>query len=176
MATRINLGDHFYLWLPEEQSNIVVISSHGAVLNSMFMMPLNSTFKYYSLPTTSAYGGLETTIYDDKVRDTREYSTAHPKWNVIDDYILEKFQGRHGGGSESYDDIRRFVDEHKMNVLSVRHRTSIFVNKAEKQTYLSRAVSLISTSYPYITEFRCLFCRVEAEPAWRDVITGERQV
>ena len=174
MATRVDLGNHFYLWMPDTRSEVVVITTHGAVLQETFMMPPNSTFKFYSLPTTVAYSGLDKTVYEDQVLETKGYDARHPGWNVIDNYTLSKFQGRHGHNAESYDDIRIFVDEYKLNVLSARNRTSIFVNKDERNTYLSTAVALLSAGYPWINEFRCQFCRVEAEPAWKNAITGER--
>ena len=177
MSTRVNLGEHFYLWLSDTQSEVVVITTHGAMLNSMFQMPAGSSFKFYSLPTKVAYSGLDKTLYDDQVVEIKTYNQSQKaSWNLIDDYTLSKFQGRHGNNAESYDDIRLFVDDNKLNVLSVRNRTSIFINKNERNTYLSTAVALLGAGYSWIKEFRCQFCRVEAEPAWRNALTGERLV
>ncbi len=173
MATRIKIGDQAYLWMPGAQSSIAVVSCHGGVLPKTFVMPPGSVFKFYSLPTKSAYGSLEKTLYDDQVKETKIANHAKQSWNVIDDYDLSKFQGKHGGNSESYDDVRRFVDEHSQNVLTLRNRKSVFADKSEQNRTLSFLVTQLSIRFPHITEYRCLFCRVD-DHAWVDVLTGQK--
>jgi len=168
MATQINLGDHFYLWLPAVQSNIIVISTHGAAIpERTFQMPANSTFKFYSYPESSAVSGLNKTLYPDQVKEEKTFLVGKPaSWSVIDDYYLTKFQGTHGGPhgeiAETYNDIRRFVDDNGLNALTARNRTSIFVNKSAINHLLSTVVGLLDVGYNYIREFRCQFCRNSA--------------
>jgi hypothetical protein len=82
---------------------------------------------------------------------------------------LSKFQGKHSNESESYDDIRKFVDEHKMNVLSLRNRTGKHEDKSGDKRTLSVLTHKIDQHLNAASlDFRCLFCRVENSPAWRD--------
>lgn len=176
MANRIRISDHFYLWVPQTGvTSQVVISCHGGTLETYFMVPRGTRFKFYSPPTRSAQGKLEKTLYDDMVKDDRTFDHQNANHNMMEDYTLSKFQGRHGGNSETYGDIRTFVDEYKISVLSIRNRKSWFVKKSDSMTYLSRAVGLIETLYPdTVREYRCLFCRSEYDPVYyRDMFTGE---
>lgn len=54
--------------MPSAASPVVVVSAHGGVLDRTFVMPAGCSFRFYSLPTTCAYGSLDKTLYDDQVR------------------------------------------------------------------------------------------------------------
>ena len=110
MTKQIGIGGHFYLWTPDSGlTDTVVISCHGGMLPNSWTPPRGSVFKFFSLPTQSAYGALEKTIYDDQIKETKDCSDARDAWRQMDDYTLSKFQGKHGGDSESYADIKSAI-------------------------------------------------------------------
>jgi hypothetical protein len=161
-----------YLWVPDnKQSDIVVISAHGAWLNNSptFTPPTGSVFKFYSYQTQSAYGTLVKALQDDTV--TEKQGSGHTHRDQVDDYVLSKFQGRHGNDEESYQEIRKFVDEYEVNVLSLRNRTGRQENKSGKKRTLSVLTHEIDRLFTVASwDFRCLFCRVMDQPVRVEVL------
>ena len=171
---KVSLGSHFFLWTPSRgTSNVAVVSSHGAMLDSSFAVPPGFTFKFYSGNMQASVGSLDKTLYDDTVRETKRYDDGRPLANTIDDYVLTKFQGKHanaaGDVAETYQQVQGFANEHTLNVVTVRNRKSIFVKKVDAEHSLSRLIGFLTARYPAINEVRCLFCRVEAQPRWHQL-------
>jgi hypothetical protein len=148
---QIALGSWYYLFKKRGSTNdVAMITAHGGVGGSSdtFVAPIEIGFYQHA---GSALGA---------TRDIALYPPtewAH-KGSTCDEHYLSKFQGKHGGGFETYQDLKRWVEEHDIAALTVRHRTSWFVSK--HQPRLSEAARLLSGNG--YTQVRCSFCRVFA--------------
>lgn len=180
MANKIKLGDNIYLWTPTAGiTKSVVISCHGGFTGQSFVSRKGTTYVFYSLPTQSAYGSLSKVLHPDQERDRTTCNYDKPAWNVVDDYLLTKFQGKHGGNSESYDDIKTFVDGDGLSVVSIRNRTGSHKRAVDAPVTLSEVYQLIEAKYPgVVDEYKCLFCRVDSTGTsrYKDMFTGQAYV
>lgn len=174
MANQIKLGDNVYLWTPASGvTNSVVVSCHGGTNGNTFQSRKGTSYLFYSAPTTSAFGSLDKVLHPDQVKDRTDCNYPNLAWNMVDDYVLSKFQGKHGGNSESYADIKRFVDADGFSVVSIRNRTG---SHRVAGVTLQEVHRLIESKYPgQVSEYRCLFCRVDATGTsqYKDMFTGK---
>jgi len=177
MANQLKLGENIYLWTPTAGVTAsVVISCHGGANGANFMSRQGTSFLFYSAPTTSAYGTLDKTLHPDQVKDRTDCNHDKAAWNMVDDYVLSKFQGKHGNDAESYGDIKKFVGANSMSVVSIRNRTGRHKRADTSPVTLSELVGLIEAKYPgTVNEYRCLFCRVDATGTsqYKNMFTGE---
>jgi hypothetical protein len=177
MANKLSLSDNFYLWTPTAGvTSSVVVSCHGGINGQQFTSRKGTVYVFYSLPTQSAYGSLDKVIHKDQEKDRTTCNHDKANWNVVDDYDLSKFQGKHGGNSESYDDIKTFVDGQGLSVVSVRNRTGRHKRANNDPLTLKILYQLIEAKYPgQVNEYKCLFCRVDATGTsqYKDMFTGE---
>ena len=89
------------------------------------------------------------------MKDRTDCNYAKAAWNMVDDYVLSKFQGKHGNDSESYGDIKKFVGANGMSVVSIRNRTKRHKRADTSPVTLSEVVGLIEAKYPgTVTEHR----------------------
>lgn len=173
MANKIKLGDNVYLWTPGSGiTTSVVVSSHGGINGEHFRSRQGTSYLFYSAPTQSAYGSLSKVLHPDQVKDRTECNHDNPNWNMVDDYTLSKFQGKHGGDSESYGDIKKFVDADGLSVVSIRNRTG---RHKVADVRLQDVYRLLEAKYPnQVAEYMCLFCRVDATGTsqYKNMFTG----
>lgn len=177
MANKLKLGDNIYLWTPTSGiTSSVVISSHGGSNGNQFMSRKGTVYVFFSAPTTCAYGSLSKVLHPDQEKDRTECNYDKAAWNMCDDYILSKFQGKHGGNSETYADIKKFVDEDGLSVISIRNRTGSHKRANDNPVTLGEVHRLIEAKYPNtVNEYKCLFCRVDASGTspYKDMFTGQ---
>lgn len=180
MANKLKLGDNIYLWTPTGGvTDTVVISAHGGYNGGSFVSRKGTSYKFYSSMTQSAYGALSKVLHPDQVKDTTDCSHAKLNWNTVDNYILQKFQGKHGGNSESYDDIKKFVDQDNLSVVSIRNRTGSQKRADNNPVTLKEVYDMIEAKYPGTVQvYHCLFCRVDATGSspYKNMLTGEAYV
>jgi len=177
MANQTKLGDNVYLWTPTAGvTQRVVISSHGGANGQQFRTRKGTTYIFYSAPTTSAYGSLDKVLHPDQAKDRTERNHDNLAWNMVDDYTISKFQGELGNNSESYNDIKQFVDTNGLSVVSIRNRTGRHKRANNNPVTLQEVHRLIEATYPNIVnEYNCLFCRVDATGTsqYKNMFTGK---
>ncbi len=177
MTNQTKLGHNLYLWTPNGGiTPEVVISCHGGMSGATFVARQGTVFHFYSVASKSAYGTLDKTLHPDQIKDTTDCNHARASWNVADDYLLSKFQGSHGGNSESYDDIKTFVKTNGRSVVSVRNRTGAHQLAVASPMTLGILVQLLETRYPTtLFTYHCLFCRVDSTGTspYKNMLTGE---
>lgn len=177
MANKIKLGNNVYLWTPTAGvTKSVVISCHGGVNGGSFMSRKGTSYVFYSAPTQSAYGSLSKVLHPDQEKDRTDCNHDKLTWNMVDDYLLSKFQGKHGGDSESYSDIKQFVDGDGLSVVSIRNRTGRHQRANDNPVTLQEVHRLIEAKYPgQVDEYKCLFCRVDATGTsqYKNMFTGQ---
>jgi hypothetical protein len=180
MANKTKLGHNIYLWTPTAGlTKSVVISAHGGTNGNQFMSRKGTSYLFYSAPTTSAYGSLDKVLHPDQVKDRTDCNHDKPAWNMVDDYLLSKFQGKHGKNSESYGDIGTFVDQYNLSVVSIRNRTGKKERANDNPVTLQEVHTLIEANHPdTVAEYLCLFCRVDATGTslYKNMFTGEAYV
>jgi hypothetical protein len=139
--TVYEVGDLFYVLVPEGNVDRLIITAHGghALLSgtNKFTVPRGLTLKFYSDDTKS--------VIDPGFNQFYQYE-AVPR-EVIDqgnscyDYILTKYQGRHGSKDETYQSIARTIDG---NVQGRRN----YQLMAQRQPQNSSKYLAKSMSYP----------------------------
>lgn len=158
MADKVELGSHAYIFIPPNQSNVLVISSHGITRSNQFSLEGADRFLFYSLPGQNLTATLNASLHPP--RESVAIPIPPPvQPYTMNDYDLTKYQGYHGQGSESYTDVMQFSDNNNFNVLTVRNRTGLSRFGADEQRRLSVLVTQVKRQYAFINEFRCLFCR-----------------
>jgi hypothetical protein len=177
MANKTELGPNAYLWTPTAGvTTSVVISAHGGTNGKRFVSRKGTSYVFFSAPTTSAYGSLDKVLHPDQEKDRTDCKHDKAAWNTVDDYILSKFQGKHGNDSESYGDIKQFVDSQGLSVISIRNRTGSKKRADDNPVTLEQIYRLVEAKHPgKVDEYKCLFCRVDATGTsqYKDMLTGK---
>jgi hypothetical protein len=177
-------SDVSYLLLPKEPTNRVIISAHGghATLSktNQFKVPTDVVLRFYSDDTKS--------VLDPGFKNFFQGEAA-PKEIITEgdrsfDYLLSKYQGRHGAKEETYDSIAAVMNEtaalRASMLASANKATSakaknMFLGGAAKEKLaavvtirnrwfkgeatLSMIVNAVKKQAPSIVIFDCLFCR-----------------
>lgn len=180
----MELGDLMYLLLPKEPTDRVIISAHGghAVLSNTnrFKVPSDTVLRFYSDDTFSVL---------DPGFDNFYKKEAAPKEIVYEgdmcfDYLLSKYQGRHGNKEETYESIAKAINDAVGGKAFFKGQAAKASTPKAKQSYLeqsaaskvaavvtirnrwfkgdatlSMVVNAVKKAAPSIVIFDCLFCR-----------------
>lgn len=177
-------ADTMFLFLPKKPPQKVIITSHGghALLSktNKFTVPSDTVLQFYSDDTFSVI---------DPGFDNFFKKVAAPKEIITEgeqcfDYILTKYQGRHGNKSETYESIANLMEEAQQSIESALGRAERSVTQGGKNAALtsakahtvpavltvrnrwgkptvrlSIAIESIKAAAPTVQVFDCLFCR-----------------
>lgn len=112
MATQTPIGSDLYLWHGDERSDYLLITAHGLhIPTSTFRVPADTVLHFYA-PRRQF---LRMTIADFTLGSTVEEVVGAGA--VSRNYLLSKYQGRHGGGlSEDYDSLRAQIDSTRSKI------------------------------------------------------------
>ncbi len=181
---RIYQTDLLYLLLPKESTNRVIISAHGghAVLSktNQFEVPTDVVLRFYSDDTKSVIDP----GFNDFYRGEAAPKEIITEGDMCFDYLLTKYQGRHGNKSETYESITTVINETvaaKQQLLggaqkleagarkdkllqgASREKVAAVVTVRNRwfkgEATLSMVVHAVKKHTPAITIFDCLFCR-----------------
>lgn len=98
------------------------------------------------------------------LQDASEGDVEFPAGSQCTNYLLSKFEGRHGVGDDeadwesegtSYQAMQRIAEDAKVVMVTIRNRWSA-ANVSLKDT-----IAAVRGAVPSITTFHCLFCRVD---------------
>ena len=108
-------GKRGWLWkIKKSAPETLIISSHGGYWGADPQVAAPTSIKFYS------------TLNDEAARRIQDHVGAQKgearPGDLVEDYILSKFQEKHGGGSELYEDVCQVVQGGKGNiaVLTIR--------------------------------------------------------
>lgn len=180
----LELGDLLYLLLPTTPTDRVVISAHGghAVLSktNQFVVPSDVVLQFYSDDTKSVLDPGFNNFYRQEAAPKEIITEGEKSF----DYLLSKYQGKHGNADETYESIAKVVNDTvaaKSNLQGFAARASSdkgrdgFLRSASREKVaavvtvrnrwfkgeatLSLVVDAVKTAAPSIVIFDCLFCR-----------------
>jgi hypothetical protein len=181
---RIFQSEISYLLLPNEPTDRVIISAHGghAMLTktNSFTVPSNVVLRFYSDDTKSVLDPGFNNFYRGEAAP-KEIITEGDK---CFDYLLTKYQGKHGAKDETYESIAAVINESvkaRAQLLGKAASTSSsaakgkFLQAASREKVaavvtirnrrfrgdatLSMIIDGVKKHTPSIVIFDCLFCR-----------------
>lgn len=177
------LGDIFYLFYPKEKTDRVIISAHGghALVSgtNTFRVPTDTVLRFYSSDENSVLDPGFSSFYASEAAPKEVLSDGDKSF----DYILSKYQGRHGNKSETYDSIATALSSAvngRKNTLKLAEKNKgaardKLLNSAARykvaavltvrnrwlkgEATLSKVIREVKATAPEIVIFDCLFCR-----------------
>ena len=182
MATRHELGRYMYFFESSRPQRECLITAHGGDLK------LNGNFRVSDLGRNVRllfYGqrGASIAVGIDMLRRNYGVVDEYSGTDVVDNYLLTKYQGRHSGGEETYADIEREIDRSDdvfnmsntpegsayiasqpalaaiWNTMESGHYLTVRNRKPVTIVTLKTAIQSVLRYRPLVTTFHCSFCR-----------------
>lgn len=182
---QVALGDRLYLFESDTTSHRALITAHGGYWagTKKFRVPEGVSVYFYTPHGTVLSDPGISFLKDGSKEPTRILKGGDECFN----YILSKYQGRHGSQKETYEAIAKSVkkgDEvinnyqkdinhafdhgkDKMAVVMMRHAmanknshvVTIRNRRLKSDINLKYVIDTVRASYPEVTEFHCSHCR-----------------
>lgn len=177
----IPMGDHLYFFESEFGGNKCIITAHGAYLTNRDTFSLSSLGDDIRL---FFYGEHNKVLLDpglDILSSNQEVVNEYPRdGDMVNNYRLSKFTGRHSGGDETYERIEEMLALHAEQMQRFEdNKDYVLANPAIKRLYESQAschivtvrrrfkfvvslkyvIETVRSHRPDIQDFHCLFCR-----------------
>jgi hypothetical protein len=140
------IGDDLYLFRSPVPSRECLISAHGGTKggNELFQVPDRVTVQFY---TYHGFSLIDPGLALAAARPAPKEVIEGP--GMCHEYLLSKYQGRHGGGKESYDDVERAVKSEADRLLGARSKLRALEAQGASPTKLAMAQSNVATSHPF---------------------------
>ena len=190
---RIEIGSYAYLFKSSTDRVNCVISAHGGYIfeNRSFTVPNGVSLKFFAYHGNASMDeGLSTVL--DRLAEVQPVETLGEN-QVSKNYLLTKFQGRHGEENETYESIMGDVgriDATRQKLLDNIEKTkqggnAVFLNQALLSLAKNSGASVITIRkrfnvltgipladvirgvrrvQPDISNFYCSFCRANSLP------------
>ena len=180
------LGDRLYIFESSTTSHRCLITAHGGYWagTKKFTVPNGVTLHFYA-PHGNVLSdpGISFLYNQPDMKPTETITGGHPCYN----YILSKYQGRHGSQKETYEaiagsvtgvdtrlqnyqsDLNKALDKGNERVVGVllkgaaglrnAHVVTIRHRRLRTDVNLKYVIDKVRESYPEVTEFHCSHCR-----------------
>jgi hypothetical protein len=145
-AAATAIGDDLYLFRSRIPSEECLISAHGGTAggNALFDVPAGVTVNFY---TFHGFSLMDPGLALARTRPKPKEQIAGP--GKSHDYFLSKYQGRHGGANETYDDIDGAIRAEAKRTLDVRGKLRQLKGAGVTGPKLAMAQGNVDAAHPF---------------------------